>query len=316
MARKILIDTDPGIDDAMALALAFAARSLEVEAVTATGGVVSPDQATRNLQIVVEQLDPPHWPRIGTADAEQILRCDAREIHGSNGLGDVEFTVSELQHRHSSDKLICDTVRQSPGEVTILALGPLSNIASAMRRDPELAGMIGHLVIMGGAIAAPGNVSPVAEFNTHCDALSARAVYRSLTTMTVVPLDVTRKVKFDYDFLEKLPSESTRTGALLRKILPCAYRSFYQRLGLEELHLHAVVVLVAAMQPELFQTERLHCDIEVEGELTHGMMVADRRFAAEQQPNVDVAIDVNAEAVIDCVLRLLAEGVCGGVGSW
>ena len=100
MARKILIDTDPGIDDAIALALALSEPALDVLAVTATGGNVAPDQATRNLQIILEQLDPPHWPRIGAALPDQIPRADAREIHGPDGLGGVDFRVSELQNRH------------------------------------------------------------------------------------------------------------------------------------------------------------------------------------------------------------------------
>ena len=306
MARKILIDTDPGIDDAVALALALAEPTLDVVAVTATGGNVSPRQATRNLQILIEQLDPPRSPRIGAAMPGQILRADARELHGSDGLGGADFTVSELQHRRRADKLICDTVRESPGEVTILCMGPLSNVAAALQREPDLAGLIGHLVIMGGAVAVPGNVTPVAEFSIYCDAEAARAVFRSPVTCTLIPLDVTRQVLFSYDLLDRLPSITTRTGTVLRKILPSAFRSFYQRLGMEGIYLHDVIALVAALHPEIFSMERLYGDVETEGELTHGMTVFDRRFVRTRQPNLDVAIETDAAGVLDCTLRLLA----------
>ena len=306
MARKILIDTDPGIDDAMALALALSEPALDVLAVTATGGNVAPDQATRNLQIILEQLDPPHWPRIGAALPDQIPRADAREIHGPDGLGGVDFRVSELQNRHRADKLISDTVRSHPGEVTVLALGPLSNIAAALRREPDIAGLIGHLVMGGGSITAPGNASPVAEFNVFCDAAAAQFVFRSPVTKTLIPLDVTRQILFEYGFLDQLPRTSTRIGALLRRILPSAFRSFYQRLGIEGIHLHDVIALTAAVQPSLFKTERLYADVETEGELTHGMTVFDRRFVAPDQPNLDVAVEADVAGVMDFILRSLA----------
>lgn len=307
MARKILIDTDPGIDDAMALALALTEPSLDVIAVTATGGNIPPCQATRNLQILIEQLDPPRLPRIGEALPNQILRADARELHGPDGLGGAQFRVSELQHRRRADKLICDTVRENPGQLTILCLGPLSNIAAALQREPELASLIGHLVIMGGAIAVPGDITPVAEFSIYCDAEAARSVFRSPVTSSLVPLDVTRQVLFSYDLLDHLPPSSTRTGAVLRKILPCAFRTFYQRLGIEGVYLHDVIALIAAIHPDLFTSQRMYGDVETEGELTHGMTVFDRRFAPAEQPNLDVMTSTAAKEVLDCILQILAQ---------
>ena len=306
MARKILIDTDPGIDDALALALALAEPALDVLAVTATGGNVSPELATRNVQILLEQLDPPRLPRLGASIPGQILRADGREIHGPDGLGGANYSFSDRHHRHRADKLICDTVRNHPGEVTILALGPLTNIAAAIQREPELSSMIGHLVITGGAITEPGNITPVAEFNMFCDAEAAQTVFRSHVTKTLIPLDVTRRVRFGYDFLDTLPPSSTQMGALLRKILPSAFRAFYQRLGIEGVHLHDVVALASVLHPEFFETERLFADVETEGELTHGATIFDRRYVKDTQPNIDVAVKVDRAEVLGWVQERFA----------
>ena len=147
-ARKVILDVDPGVDDAVALCLALFDPRLEVVAITATGGNVSPEQATRNVEAIVEQLDPPRWPRIGAASNDISLPVDARHIHGSDGLGDAAFNVAELHHRHPADHVICNAVRAAPSDVTIVALGPLTNIAAALQRDPDLATIVGHLIIM------------------------------------------------------------------------------------------------------------------------------------------------------------------------
>jgi purine nucleosidase len=222
-------------------------------------------------------------------------------------LGGAEFRVAELHHQHRSDKLLSDCIRSSPGELTLLMLGPLTNLAAVLKREPDVAGMIGHLVMRGGAITAPGNATAVAELNIYCDPEAAQMVFRSPITKTLIPLDVTQQVLFTYDLLDRLPSPQTRAGSLLRKILPGVFRSYHQRLGLEGVYLHDVVGLVAALNPELFTTETLPGDVETDGVLTTGMTVFDRRRIPDGQSNMDVAVDVDVAAVVDCVLRSLAD---------
>ena len=177
MPRKVIIDADPGIDDAVAITLALFDPDLEVVAITATGGNVFPSQATKNVQTIIEQLDPPRWPRIGTAPEDNPLAADGRMLHGNNGLGNVDFPFAGLANNHPAEKVLCDEVRAAPEEVTIICLGPLTNLARAMQRDAEFTSLVGRLVISGGTIAAPGRVSPVADFNVFCDPLSARCVF-------------------------------------------------------------------------------------------------------------------------------------------
>ncbi len=304
MARKVILDVDPGIHDALALVIALFDLELEVEAVTAVAGNVAAEQATRNVQAIIEQLDPPRLPRIGTATEPDFgLPGDARHLFGGDGLGNANFEVVELVHQHPSEKLIIDVVRAFPGQVTIVALGPLTNIARAFQRDASLAGAVGRLVMLGGTYEGPGNVTPAAEFNIYMDPLAARLVFRAPCTKTLIPLDLSSQLVFGYDFLEKLPSEASRTGQLLRRILPFAYRSHHQHLGLEGIVPHDVVALVAATNPELFTTEEFAAEVETAGEVTAGATVIDRRKLPGQRRNLEVALQMDALAVTDCVLR-------------
>lgn len=307
MPKKVILDVDPGIDDALALCMAMFDPRLEVVAVTAVGGNVSPQLATRNVQAIIEQLDPPRLPRLGAASApESGLPVDSRHLFGVDGLGDAGLEVAELRTPHPSEKIICDEVRAAPEEVTIVALGPLTNIARALQRDPELPSLVGRIVMMGGAVAGPGNVTPAAEFNIFCDPESARAVFRSRTTKTLIPLDVTNRLVLGFDVLSQLPEETTRVGKLVRRILPPAFRAFRQESGLEGIHVHDSVALVAVTNPELFVTQEMAGDVEVRGELTVGATVFDRRRVPAWRHNMEVAVEMDVHKVAQQILRNLA----------
>ena len=170
-------------------------------------------------------------------------------------------------------KVICDEVRAAPGDVTIVATGPLTNIAAALQQQPDLASLIGHLIILGGTLAGPGNVTAAAEFNIYCDAEAARAVFRSPVTKTLIPIDVTSRVMFGFDLLEKIPDGDSRRGELLRRILPGAFRAYRQQLGVEGIHLHDAVAIVAALRAGAVhhradvrrRGDRRHADVRRDG---------------------------------------------------
>jgi len=290
------------------MTLALFDPRIEVVAVTAVGGSVSPEQATRNVQTIIETLDPPRWPRVGAATApDRPLPADNAHIYGADGLGNADFPVSQLHHKHLSVKVIADELRTAPEEVTIVAMGPLTNIAGAFRRDPSLAAQTGQLMIMGGAFGGGGNVTPAAEFNFFCDPLAARDVLRQPTTMTLIPLDITRQIVMTFADLDRLPSDSTKAGRFLRRILPFMFRTHRQEYGLEGIRLHDTVSLAAVLHPELFTTERMAIDVETQGELTMGATVADRRPLPQWRHNVYMATKVDAAAVVDVVMRCVAE---------
>ena len=302
-ARKIAIDIDPCIDGAVALALALFDPTLEVLAVTAVAGNVSAEQATRNVQAIIEQLYPPRWPRVGAAVEPDAAPAETlRFLHGADGLGNAGFQVAELHQRHPSEKVLTETIRSAAEQLTVLTLGPLTNVARSIRRDPALVGQVGQLMISGGTYAVPGDVAPWAEFNMYFDPQAARDVLRCRATKTILPLDVLGKPVFDFGHLERLPDLETRVGRLLRKVLPFSFRSYRQQLGLEGVRLHDAVALLAVTHPELFTTQRSLIDVETSGELTSGCTVFDRRHVPHGPPNVDVAIDVNVSGVIDALL--------------
>ena len=306
MPRKVIIDCDMGTDDAVALCMSLFDTRIDVVALTATEGCVTADQANNNLQAILGELDPDRYPRLGmAAPAENAPAINTSYLYGTDGLGNAGFEVSKLQHLSSSEKLIIDTVRDHPNEITVICLGPLTNLARAFRRDPALPAMIDRIVITGGTVTAPGNITAAAEFNFYFDPESAREVIRSRTTKTLIPLDVTQEINFGFEVMEELPMDHTRIGAFLRNILPFAFRSYRQQLGHEGINLNDAVGMLGVIEPRLFQFEELYCDVETIGELTRGSTVFDRRVPPEGRPNMEVATGLSVEGVRQQILDQL-----------
>lgn len=307
MMRKVIIDCDPGVDDALVICAALFDPRIEVLAITATGGNCPPEQATNNAYALLERLDPPRWPRLGAAvEPDDGLPVNGRLLYGADGLGGITHHVPELHNRHPSEKIICDTIRTEPeGSVTILAVGPLTNIARAFQRDPELASLVGQIVMMGGSYSGPGNITPTAEFNVYCDPKSARVVFRSHSTKTLMPLDITNQIVMSYDILDRLPKDTTRLGKLVHELLPPAFRGYRQQFGLEGIHVHDLVTYIYLVRPELFTTEEMAGDVEVFGELTAGMTVFDRRRVPAWRHNMAVVTDLKRDEVIDEIIDTL-----------
>ena len=299
MECKVILDADPGIDTAAALLYALLEPQWDVVAVTGVAGRVDAELATRNVQLVIEQLDPPRLPRIGAArDTGRRRSAHVRPFHGSDGLGGCNFVTSELHHRHSSEKVIIEAVRNAPHQVTLICLGPLTNLAAALERDAELAYLLKRVIICGGTICAPGNVTPTAEANIHADVPAAQAVLEAPVAASMIPLDVTRALRFELDFLDVLPPPHTRAGRLLGAMLPFLYRAYHDRLGLEHVYLDALVALAAAAHRDLVTWDRYPCQVEGSGDLTFGQTVFDRRPGASRQSAVEVATGVQSEPLM------------------
>lgn len=304
MPRKIVLDVDPGFVDAMVLSIALFDPEVEVLAVTSVGGNVPPALAAKNLQAILEFLDPPRLPRIGIGAApEQGLPVDARHVHGIDGLCGTSLPVAELRTQHPAEKVICDAVRSSPDMVTVVALGPLTNIARAFQRDPELPQLIDHLVIQGGCIKGPGNITPVAEFNMYCDPNAAKLVLNALCTKILVPLDVTNPIMLTLGHLSQLPSEETKLGAFLRRILMPGFRVYRQNYALEGIHIHDLLTYMVATRPNLWTVQEMAGDVETEGLITRGMTVFDRRPIRDWRLNMGVVGQIDSEAVLHEMIK-------------
>jgi len=312
MSQKLIIDCDMGTDDAVALSMALFDPRLEILAITACEGSVNADQSTRNLQAIVEFLDPDKYPRMGAARrCEHAPADNVTFLYGSDGLGNSDFKVSSLQHIPPSEKLIIDCVRAHPGEVTIVCLGPLTNVANALKRDPQIEESINQIVMVGGAIQGIGNITPAAEFNMYFDPFSAQLVFDSHTTKTLVPLDLTSQVEFDLSLLEEIPGDQCRVGCFLKQILPFAFRAYRRELGKECINLNDAVGMLAILRPELFQFVEMAGQVEVNGTLTRGTTVFDRRGLVEWRRNMEVATEIDAEQARQQLINLVnASGAC------
>lgn len=306
MARKVIIDCDPGIDDAIAIIMALFDPRLDVVAITTCAGTVEAEQCGHNVLGLLEKLDPPRLPRVGFGlDPDDAPVGDARYLHGSDGLGNLGLQPAQRQHMMNSDKLIIDRLKADPGDVSILCLGPLTGIAKAFQRDPAAINLVDQLIILGGATIGHGDVTAAAEFNMHFDPSSAAAVLHSPTTKTLLPLDVTNQLAFDLQLLNELPSKHSRAGAILHAMLPHLFRSFRQHRGQEAVPLQGAIGVTYLTEPELFECEPHALEIEEFGTLTRGATVVDRRPFATVTRELEIACRADADAVREATYRSL-----------
>jgi inosine-uridine nucleoside N-ribohydrolase len=306
MAHKVVVVTDTGIDGAVAVALALFDPELDVIGLAASAGNVPAEQATRNVQILVEQLDPPRWPRLGAALPVEY-DVDAQRLHGPGGLGGVEFPCAQLHHAHPADKLISDLVRQFPKEVAVLLLGPATVFARALDRDPELAALVERVVLVGGSWHEPGDASAVAEFHFFCDPAAARQVLRCGAPLTLLPLDVTRKALFSPADLLQLEGLETRPARFLGQIVPHGIAPTASLYGVEGMYLLDVLGPLALTHRGAVSTRSVAADVETRGELTRGMSVIDVRWSTSARPNVEMAVGLDLQAMRQYVQRTLSQ---------
>ena len=276
--QKIIIDTDPGQDDAVAILLALASPEIEVLGITAVAGNVPLELTAKNARIVCELA--------GRPDIRVFAGCDrplardlvtAEHVHGKTGLDGPVMKEPEmpLQAAHAVDFII-DTLRaEAPGSVTLCPLGPLTNIATALSRAPDIAARIKRIVLMGGAYFEVGNITPAAEFNIFVDPEAAHAVFGAGVPLTVLPLDVTHKALTTQARVDAFRALGTEVGETV-----AAWTDFFERFDIEKYGsagapLHDPCVIAWLLWPEIFSGREINVEIEVDSPLTRGMTVAD-----------------------------------------
>lgn len=298
MARKIIIDTDPGQDDAVAILLALASPELEVLGITCVAGNVPLALTALNARKVCELA--------GRADIRVFAGCDrpmardlvtAEYVHGKTGLDGIELPEPRmaLDEQHAVDFLI-ETLRAEPeGAVTLCPLGPLTNIATAMERAPDIVPKIAEIVLMGGAYFEVGNVTPAAEFNIYVDPQAADIVFKSGVPLVVMPLDVTHQVLTTRPRIETLRALGTRVGHAVASWTDFFERYDMAKYGSQGAPLHDPCVIAYLLQPGLFSGRHVNVEIETGSELTLGMTVADWWRVTDRPANAMFMGDVDAE---------------------
>ncbi|MBP9182114.1 MAG: nucleoside hydrolase [Fuscovulum sp.] len=277
MTRKIIIDTDPGQDDAVAILLALASPEIEVLGLTAVAGNVPLALTQRNARIVVE-LAGKGTPVFAGCDAPLSRKLvTAEHVHGKTGLDGIPLPdpTHPLQDQPAVDFLI-DTLRQHPsGSITLCPLGPLTNIATAFQSAPDIVPKVAEIVLMGGAYFEVGNITPAAEFNIYVDPEAAEIVFKSGVPLVVMPLDVTHKALTSRAWVEEMRALGTPVGQAV-----ASWTDFFERFdtakyGSEGAPLHDPCVIAYLLQPGLFHGRHVNVEIETQSPLTLGMTVAD-----------------------------------------
>jgi len=310
MPRKLIMDADPGIGDALAIALAALDPNIDLVGVTACSGCVSGMVATQNIFTVMESVDPDKYPRLGASTASRpIFRqagagpsgfLDPLRLNGNYGLGAAEIAIAQLHNQRESAKLMIDLVKSNPHEVTLLTLGPLTNVAIACELAPDFLDSLQRLVCLGGSVGVGGDVTAAAEFNIFADPISAQSVLQSAATRTLVPLDVSNKTVLSFDQFDRL--KQNRKNAFrwfFEELIPFALRVHHEDLGLEGLPLREVTALASIAEPRHFTSQTMSLAIELQGALTRGATVFDQRGIERWQNNIDVIDSVDTHGVLD-----------------
>jgi inosine-uridine nucleoside N-ribohydrolase len=268
---RVIIDTDPGVDDALALLLAMRSPELSIEAITAVAGNVPLELTLPNALRMVEIAGRTDIPVAAGAKAPLLRRLvTAAYAHGENGLGGAVFPEPTTKPVTSpASEVIRQIVRKFPGEVTLLTIGPLTNIASALNADPELAGMLRALVMMGGSLSG-GNITPAAEFNIYVDPEAARIVFQSGIPITMVGLDVTRKTSLTEEHLRRLQAGQNPVSQAAATIARNALEHNRQRGFVVGPNMHDSLAVAGFIRPSLLKLKEYYVDVETAGELTAG----------------------------------------------
>ena len=308
--RKIIIDTDPGQDDAAAIMLAFASpEEIEVLGLCAVAGNVPLALTSRNIRVVCELCGRPD-ARVYEGATQPLGRqlVTAEHVHGRTGLDGAELPepAMPVQPQHAVEFIVETIMREPAGTVTLCTLGALTNVALALQKEPAIAGRVRELVMMGGGFFEGGNITPAAEFNIYVDPEAAAAVFSSGMPIVMMPLDVTHQLLTRKDRVAKIAALGTRPAQVLVDWLAFFERFDEEKYGSDGGPLHDPSVIAYLLKPELFSGRHCNVEIETQSELTVGMTVVDWWRVTGRKPNAMVMRDVDADGFFELLTERVA----------
>ena len=313
----VIIDTDPGVDDALAILMALASPELEVIGLTTVFGNAATDVTTRNAQALLELTGRSDIPlSIGRSDPLTTSYLGpVPHVHGADGLGDGGLSptsASSAPGTTDAATALYEAVAARPGEVTVLTLGPVTNLADALNRYPDMKDLVGHVVVMGGNALVPGNATPSAEANINNDAEAADIVFGAGWPVTMVGLDVTQRVIMDGTTIDRIAGGSTASAEVVAKAVPL-YRNFFEATnGIDGIFLHDPSTVAYLLDPNAFTVERWPIRVETEsfsrGKTWPNLGNTDDAAppAWQGRPAVAVCTGVDTERVVALVAERLA----------
>jgi purine nucleosidase len=304
MTERIIIDTDPGVDDAFTFLLALASPEIQLEALTTTQGNVTVDKATRNALALLELGRASHIPvaQGSLLPLVQPLRASA-DVHGESGIGNSRLPEPRAKaiQTHAVDYLI-ERILAEPDEISIFLIGPMTNIAMAIRKEPRFAKSVKELVIMGGAIQEGGNMTALAEFNIYVDPHAAHIVFHSGIPITLIPLDVTMKCLLKQEHINRLIKINSPITRFIKDAMD-VYLKASLELGQEGCALHDPLTLATVIAPELLTLKDYYVDVDISGGISMGKTLADILKVTKTPANMKVAMDVRGEEFIELFLQ-------------
>ncbi len=308
-ARKIIIDTDPGHDDALAILLALASPELEVLAITTVAGNVPLSWTTRNARLICELAGRPDVAIFEGCDRPMVRELvTAEEVHGQTGLDGPSWDepTMAVQDQHAVDWMIETLLDSEDGEITVCPIGPVTNVALALVREPAIAPKIREIVTMGGGYFVGGNVTPAAEFNVYVDPHAASVMYRSGVPIVAMPLDVTHKALMSPAWLESLRALDGEVGKKSAAMLSFFERVDVGRYGDMGGPLHDPATIAYLIDPDLYVGKDVYVEIEIQSELTMGMTVVDYWQRFPRTPNCKWINQVNSDRFFELIYTRLA----------
>jgi purine nucleosidase len=309
LPSKIIIDTDPGQDDAVAILLALASPELAVLGVVAVAGNVPLHRTSVNALKVLElagRRDVPVFAGCARPMARELVT--AEHVHGPTGLDGPSMPdpVARLQDLHGVDFIIDAIRREEPGSVTICVLGPMTNIAMALVKAPDIAPRIGRIVAMGGAYFEVGNITPAVEFNIYVDPEAAETVLRSGVDVTLLPLDVTHQALISAGRKQSLLGIGNRTSRAVAEMIAFSETFDLNKYGWDGAPLHDPTVIAYLLRPGLFEGRLINVSVETQSALTRGMTVADYWRVTQRPANCTYLRKVDSEGFFTLLTERLA----------
>jgi len=301
----VILDVDPGHDDAVAIMLACGAPGLDLLAVTTVAGNVPLEKTTRNALRILSLIGHTDVP-VAAGASSPLRRAlhTAEDIHGESGLDGPEIADPSFEpDERSATELIADTLQEAPEPVTLIPTGPLTNVATFLREHPELKSRIARITLMGGSIGL-GNTTPAAEFNVYVDPEAAREVFESGLPVIMSGLDVTHQADAGSAEREALRSLG-RVGGVVAELMEFFAATYERTFGFKTSPLHDPVAVAAVMEPSLLKTRPMRVDVECESELTRGETVCDFYGITGKTPNAEVGVELDREGFFELLYRVL-----------
>ncbi|MCX7542417.1 nucleoside hydrolase [Corynebacterium sp. P5848] len=308
MARKIILDCDPGHDDAVALILAVGNPEIDLVGVTTVGGNQTLEKVTRNALAVLQVAGHPEIP-VYAGCGRPLVRegAVAAHVHGESGLDGVELPeiTGAAADGHAVDFIIDTVMSSDPGTITLVPIGPLTNIAMAVRKEPQIVERIREVVLMGGGYGT-GNCTAVAEFNVHTDPEAAHIVFNEDWPVTMVGLDLTHQALATAEVEEEIRALDSDTARFLLGLFGFFRRAYRDNQGFDDPPVHDPCAVAYLIDPEVMTTRAAPVDVELNGSLTAGMTVADFRSPVPEGCSTKVAVELDHRRFWDLVVAAVA----------